>query len=149
APDSDLLFDQQIESEKAEDSDELYDQLGESERADHQLHEQPGDSLQGADSGQLYDQLAEPAPESQTDTSQNGVENPRGDVSAPQHVDTVGGDRFASTDYPENELEAVGDGELSIEDDRAMEDHRPYDQKNERRESNGEAWRRLGLSIRP
>ena len=44
-------------------------------------------------------------------------------------------------DYPEGEIESAGDGELPIED------HRIPDQKDERRESNGEAWRRLGSSI--
>jgi len=38
-------------------------------------------------------------------------------------------------------------GELPIEDHRPIEDYGPYDQKNEARESNGEAWRRLGSSI--
>jgi osmoprotectant transport system ATP-binding protein len=155
ANDSDELYDQQTESEKPADSDESYDQLGESEQADQQLYAQLGESEQAdqqlyaqlgeseqrADSDQLYDQLAEPEPVSQTDTNEGGAPGPQEDVSAPSHVDTEDGDSFAGTDYPEGEIESTGDGEVPIED------HRIYDQRNEIRESNVEAWRRLGSSV--
>jgi osmoprotectant transport system ATP-binding protein len=141
ADDSDQLYAQPSESEKPEDTEELYDQLGGSEQADHQLHEQPDESEPGADSDQSYDQLGEPEPESQTDTNEGAAENPQGDVSAPLHVESRGGDGADTRDYPEDEIESAGDGELPIED------HRPSDQRNEGRESNVEAWRRLGSSV--
>jgi osmoprotectant transport system ATP-binding protein len=155
---SDQLYDRLAESEEAEDADELYDQMADAEQADHQLHDQLGESEQAddqlhdqlgesearVDSDQLYDQLAEPQSVSQTDTNESGAESSRGDLSATPQVDTEGGDTFAST---EGEIESVGGGELPIEDHRPIEDYRPSDQNNESRESNVEAWRRLGASI--
>jgi len=81
---------------------------------------------------------------SQTDTNESGSESSQGEISAAPQVDTEGGDTFAST---EGEIESVGGGELPIEDHRPIEDYRPSDQNNESRESNVEAWRRLGASI--
>jgi osmoprotectant transport system ATP-binding protein len=148
ADDSDELYDQQTESEKAEDTVEMYDQLGESEQADHQLHEQPRESELGADTDQ-YDQLVEPEPVSQTDPNEGDAEYPQGEVSAPPHVDGRGGAGVDTRDHPGGEVESADHGELPIEDRRTIEDYRPYDQKNEVRESNVEAWRRLGASILP
>ena len=156
--DSDQLYDRLAESEEAEDADELYDQMADAEQADHQLHDQLGESEQAddqlhdqlgesearVDSDQLYDQLAEPQSVSQTDTNESGAESSQGDLPAAPQVDTEGGDTFAST---EGEIESVGGGELPIEDHRPIEDYRPSDQNNESRESNVEAWRRLGASI--
>jgi osmoprotectant transport system ATP-binding protein len=156
--DSDQLYDRLAESEEAEDADELYDQMADAEQADHQLHDQLGESEQAddqlhdqlgesearVDSDQLYDQLAEPQSVSQTDTNESGAESSQGDLSAAPQVDPEGGDTFAST---EGEIESVGGGELPIEDHRPIEDYRPSDQNNESRESNVEAWRRLGASI--
>jgi osmoprotectant transport system ATP-binding protein len=155
---SDQLYDRLAESEEAEDADELYDQMADAEQADHQLHDQLGESEQAddqlhdqlgesearVDSDQLYDQLTEPQSVSQTDTNESGAESSRGDLSAAPQVDTEGGETFAST---EGEIESVGGGELPIEDHRPIEDYRPSDQNNESRESNVEAWRRLGASI--
>jgi osmoprotectant transport system ATP-binding protein len=145
--DSDQLYDRLAESEEAEDADELYDQMADAEQADHQLHDQLGESEARVDSDQLYDQLAEPQSVSQTDTNESGAESSQGDLSADPQVDTEGGDSFASTDYPEGEIESMGNRELPIEDHRLIEDYRPSDQNNESRESNAEAWRRLGASI--
>ena len=81
----------------------------------------------------MYEQLAEPEPVSQAETNEeDGTE-----------------DTLVSVDYPETEIESAPGGELPIEDRRPIEDYRPYDQKNEVRESNVEAWRRLGASILP
>jgi hypothetical protein len=148
ADDSDQLYDQQTESEKAEYADKLYDQLGESEQADHQLQEQPGESERAADSDK-YDPLVEPEPVSQTDPNEGDAEYPQGEVSAPPHVDGRGGAGVDTRDHPGGEVESADHGELPIEDRRTIEDYRPYDQKNEVRESNVEAWRRLGASILP
>jgi hypothetical protein len=106
------------------------------------LHEQPRESERGADTDQ-DDQLVEPEPVSQADPIDGDAENPQGDVSAPPHVAGRGGESVDTRDYPGGEVESADDEELPFED------YRPYDQKNEARQSNGEAWRRLGLSILP
>ncbi|HEX3197906.1 MAG TPA: ATP-binding cassette domain-containing protein, partial [Propionibacteriaceae bacterium] len=141
--DTDQIYDQLAESEQTDDTKELYDQLTESEEAENadQLHEPPGESEQADDKDQLYDQLTEPDSESQTATHEGGAGDPQGDISAPPQVDTGGGESGDSLDHREEEIESAGDGELPIED------HRVRDPKNERRESNGEAWRRLGSSV--
>jgi osmoprotectant transport system ATP-binding protein len=141
--DTDQVYDQRAESELTDDTKELYDQLAESEEAENadQLHEPPGESEQADDKDQLYDQLTEPDSESQTATHEGGAGDPQGDISAPPQVDTGGGESGDSLDHREEEIESAGDGELPIED------HRVRDPKNERRESNGEAWRRLGSSV--
>jgi osmoprotectant transport system ATP-binding protein len=141
--DTDQIYDQLAESEQTDDTKELYDQLTESEEAENadQLHEPPGESEQADDKDQLYDQLTEPDSESQTATHEGGAGDPQGDISAPPQVDTGGGESGDSLDHREDEIESAGDGELPIED------HRVRDQENERRESNGEAWRRLGSSV--
>jgi osmoprotectant transport system ATP-binding protein len=141
--DTDQVYDQLAESELTDDTKELYDQLAESEEAENadQLHEPPGESEQADDKDQLYDQLTEPDSESQTATHEGGAGDPQGDISAPPQVDTGGGESGDSLDHREEEIESAGDGELPIED------HRVRDPKNERRESNGEAWRRLGSSV--
>jgi hypothetical protein len=105
------------------------------------VHDQPAEAEQADDSDQVYDQLAESASASQTEPQPSHDENPQVDISAHAHVDIEGGEGAGSMDYPEGEIESAGDAELPIED------HRIPDQKDERRQSNGEAWRRLGSSI--
>jgi osmoprotectant transport system ATP-binding protein len=158
AGDSDELYDQLADEEQAADSDELYDQLAEgaqaadsyepeqaAESADSaELYDQQAEPEQADDSDQSYDQLTEPESPRHTDTEEIGAENPPEDVAAPFDQGAEGGeggDSFASMDYPEGEIESAGDGELPIED------HRMNDQQDDRREANGEAWRRLGSSV--
>ena len=140
---SELLYDQTVEVKQADGSDQVHDQTVEIEQADDsdQVHDQPAEAEQADDSDQVYDQLAESASASQTEPQPSHDENPQVDISAHPHVDIEGGEGAGSMDYPEGEIESAGDGELPIED------HRIPDQKDERRESNGEAWRRLGSSI--
>jgi osmoprotectant transport system ATP-binding protein len=144
ADDSDRVYDQLAEPAQADDSDRLHDQLAEPAQADDsdRLHDQLAEPAQADDSDRVYDQLAES--ESASDTQEIPAENPQGDVSAPSHVDDLGdegADSLAGMDYPEEEIEPTSDGEFPIEDQRIT------DQKDEGRESTGEAWRRLGSSI--
>jgi osmoprotectant transport system ATP-binding protein len=155
ATDSDELYDQMAdedeaadsyEPEQAGDSDELYDQLAEGAEAgdSEELYVELAEAEQTPDSEGSYDQQTEPESASQTDTKAGGAENPPGDVAGPFDQGAEGGqgsDSFANMDYPEGEIESAGDGELPIED------HRMNDQQDERREANGEAWRRLGSSV--
>jgi osmoprotectant transport system ATP-binding protein len=118
------------EPEEVYDSNEVYDQMSEPE------HEH--------ESEQVYDQDTEPEQVSQADPKESVTENPQGDVSPPPDVDDQageGGDGFASREYPEEEIESAGGGELPIED------HRTNDQQDEGREANGEARHRRGSSV--
>jgi osmoprotectant transport system ATP-binding protein len=126
-PDAEERLEPPVEPEEADDSDELYDQLAEVEQPD--------------DSDQVYDQLAESESAGQTETQPTHDQNPQADISAHPQVDSQGGEGADSIDYSEREIESAGGGRLPIED------HRISDQKDEGRESNGEAWRRLGSSI--
>ncbi|HEX6757023.1 MAG TPA: ATP-binding cassette domain-containing protein [Propionibacteriaceae bacterium] len=137
ADDTDQLYDQLTESQPVDDTDQLYDQLTESQEAEDadQSYERLGESEQ------RDDQLAEQDSASQTIANESGPENSQGDGSASPQVDSRGGEGGASLDYPEGEIESAGDGEAPIEDPRIL------DQKNDGRESNGEAWRRLGSSV--
>jgi osmoprotectant transport system ATP-binding protein len=141
-PEQTDVLDQSSEPEQADASDELYDQLAEPEQAD--VLDQSSEPEPTDHSDELYDQLAEPESASPTDTHETRAENPRGDISAPSHVDGRAGEGangLAGMDYPDGEIESAGDGELPIED------YGIPDQKDEGRESNSEAWRRLGSSI--
>jgi osmoprotectant transport system ATP-binding protein len=118
------------EPEEVYDSNEVYDQMSEPE------HEH--------ESEQVYDQDTEPEQVSQADPKESVTENPQGDLSPPPDVDDQageGGDGFASREYPEEEIESAGGGELPIED------HRTNDQQDEGREANGEARHRRGSSV--
>jgi osmoprotectant transport system ATP-binding protein len=159
ADDSDELYDQLAEVERPDGSDELYDQLAEVERPDgsdqvndqpaeverpdgsDQVNDQPAEVERPDGSDQVNDQPAESQSASQTETQPTQDENPQADISAHPHVDSQGGEGADSIHYPEGGIESAGGGEPPIED------HRIPDQKDEGRESNSEAWRRLGSSI--
>jgi osmoprotectant transport system ATP-binding protein len=142
-PDAEERLEPPVEPEEADDSDELYDQLAEVEQPDgsDQVFDQAVEAEQADDSDQVYDQLAESESAGQTETQPTHDENPQAGISVHPQVDSQGGEGADSIDYSEREIELAGGGRLPIED------HRIPDQKDEGRESNGEAWRRLGSSI--
>jgi osmoprotectant transport system ATP-binding protein len=143
ADDSDELYDQLAEVEQPDGSDQVYDQPAEVKRPDgsDQVYDQLAEAEQADDSDHVYDQLAESESASQAETQPTHDENPRAEISAHPHVDSQGGEGADSIHYPEGGIESAGGGEPPIRD------HRIPDQKDEGRESNGEAWRRLGSSI--